>query len=1179
MNRRVDDIAKGNYSSKGCKILTSVDRVELVLKKGTQHRGSIKVGTGSTVLLRSYVYSDSYRIAFAKNSYTGSTFVLAYGIDTAGLDAGDEINADIVIVTNEGEKRIPVQAAVEEALPSPFDKVKTLEDFAKIAQGDFREAFHIFTNENFQGLLRAKNSRYLSLYKGLSQNPVTYRHLEEFLIAAGKKEKISLSVDRQKGDLSFILSSSIKETLFVYKSTWGYTRAELSTDGGFIELEKNVITDDDFIGRVCALGFVLNYEKLRGRRCVGKIIIKTVYESLEVEVEAVPDKDMDMFPATFRKSRLIRLYREFLALNLKKLDYRTWYDHARLFTDEIKEEGEDVLTRFLDAYLAYCQEQNAELIAFLWPIRVGEVKLNSPYEKAVYLYLAKKAGLLPQESSDITSQLFALRKQDPSNYLIAALYFEEVGKDRLDPSDVLNQLEQMYTLGCASPFLFLKAYEILSSQEALLRKLSPFMIRTLLFAQKEGILEESLLLRAAYLTVNIKKFYPALYRLLANGYKTCEKREIIEAVCRLVMNERSNGAAYHKWYALAVEKGLRITRLYEYYIETRPETLDVQLPESVKLYFSYTPVLSERKKAFLYASIVKFKDADPVAYENYEKPARDFAWSCLKAGKINEYYALLYSEFFPECKDAESAGYISNVIFYHRVTCKNKNMRCAVVCHKALNDVQSYPLRGGEAYIKIYGGDVSILFEDDKKRRFASTVDYALRPLMDIKKYASQCIMFGVWDTAMQLYATSEGLPRELNSRSLMNLWKASENVYFTVRYRNRIRQRLLNYFLTHSDDWNNLHYIESLKELTYAAIDKAKTFEMLMDFSLYDKAFSIVSRMGYERIPSGLLLRLALAMIRQARGEVKEDVLEIALYVYRNGSFNTDILEYISAAAPLDVKDTHELWVKMSDFGCDTYYIEEEYLQLSLLTHVVTDDCETILENYAAKGGKPSIRREYLKRLSLLYILNDRGISKKTAGALKALAETDTGEDIECALAWAKYTAQSGAYSDKDKELLKDIAVRCAKNNLCFSFFKELPSEVTSALDIEDKVIAEEIIQDAQAAVIHYKIESEERQMDYFKSEPLNNGFNGCFSKKFLLFYGESLSFYFTAQTPEGPIRTYVKKLRAEEGISKGNTRYSLLNDMLMQRSLGTRDKMDESMKDYLWREAFVGEMFSLRK
>lgn len=67
----------------------------------------------------------------------------------------------------------------------------------------------------------------------MSQQPVTYQHLEEFLIAAGAKEKVTLSLNREAAGF-YDVSESVQESLYIHRSGWGHLRADIEVNGDFL---------------------------------------------------------------------------------------------------------------------------------------------------------------------------------------------------------------------------------------------------------------------------------------------------------------------------------------------------------------------------------------------------------------------------------------------------------------------------------------------------------------------------------------------------------------------------------------------------------------------------------------------------------------------------------------------------------------------------------------------------------------------------------------------------------------------------------------------------------------------------------------------------------------------------------------------------------------------------------
>ena len=53
------------------------------------------------------------------------------------------------------------------------------------------------------------------------------------------------------------------------------------------------------------------------------------------------------------------------------------------------------------------------------------------------------------------------------------------------------------------------------------------------------------------------------------------------------------------------------------------------------------------------------------------------------------------------------------------------------MCHPALKHEMVYPVSDRTAYIRVYGQDARIFLEDEKKRRFVTTIPYEDQPLLE----------------------------------------------------------------------------------------------------------------------------------------------------------------------------------------------------------------------------------------------------------------------------------------------------------------------------------------------------------------------------------------------------------------------------------------------------------------
>lgn len=1158
-------------------LLVSETDINVTLEERKPWQGIVRAGAADGSRIRGRAYSDDPRILIAMEGFSGNVCSIVYGIDTTGLNSGDVVSGNLFLVTSIGERTVHIRGTVtEEQVSGDESSVNTLDDFARLAQKDFRSAFVMFTGDNFTRLLKGRNTVYQSLYRGLSKNPVTYQHLEEFLVTSGKKSPVHISVDKAEKTV-YHINSSFKDTIYVYKSTWGHCSVEVSVSGNFIEVDRKVLSDNDFIGRAAGLEFIINKEKMEGNYRVGRIRLKTAYDTIILDIEVFGDKeDMRPLTASFRKRCIAKLVRAQLDLQMKKISYREWYEVSSAVVQDMKEDREDSFTMLWEAYLCYTQESYSKAIEILWPFKSGDVTPQGSGEKAAYLYLSKAVGLLPAEKRNIAPRLYALYQQEPRNYLALELYLKEDEESSFRPTAGLAELEKAFEYGCISPFLYLKAWRQLENQESLLRKLSPFYIRVLMFAQKEGLITDTMVLRAAYLSGTQKYFSPVLFRLLADGYEKKPDKELLEAICKYIMKGSPLNKSYYKWYERAVAEDIRLTRLYEYYMATRPAEESSEYPQNVRLYFLHSKALSDSKKAGLYADIVRHKDTDPSSYSSYRDECAEYALKELLEEHISDDLAVLYHEFLEERHDLEIYNALSKIMFKKKFTTDDPDIREVIICHPALVEELTFHVTDGVAYPDIYGPEVTIILEDDKKRRFSSTIPYELHPVLDTGRLVDTCVELGIWDKGIQLYSGDERERRmEINSRNARSYWRAAENTEFTRPYRDRLRKKLLDYFENKKDDLQVEPYIKVLKENTYGWIDKAKTVDLLLRFAQYDRAFALITKMGYEGIDDETLHDIAREYTGMHPDEEIEELLALDSYLYRRGNADERIIVYLLKFFNSSLDEMCGLWEKAHSLSRDTSELSARILLTSMFVRRIPDKAEEILKGYISWDGDRTVIKAYLLYLSGACLLEDRQLSGSTVYRIGALCDEKEDKTDLAYLAWLKVMSAREDISEEDAKRIKRLLRYLNDEGIRLSFMKDLPKELCEGYELEDKCFVEERFESGSRVTICYSIISGDGAESDERREPLKEVIKGLYVREFLLFYGEKLKYSCRVASKDKETVTEEKIISVDTHMAEGQTRYDLLNRVLAANAIGAQGKAREAAAQYLWQDAFVNKFF----
>ena len=305
MKKKIEQLLNGKFEYEQPQLLFSKEKISLTMKAGETKRGEVYVGTEDNQKIRGYVTSSSRRVVPGMDHISGTTVRLPLGIDTVGLAPGENLKGWLCFTTNIGETRLPFEIEIEkEEIRSFSGVVGNLDEFVKVARDDFKEAFRIFKDASFARILENEGQKIQTLYYGLSRQPVTYQHLEEFLIAAGKKEKVTISA-REVGKEYYELKDSLKESFYIQRSGWGHLRLDVEAVGEFLEVPRKVVTDEDFIGSHYEVEYLVHKEKLRQGNQFGKIIVKSPYQEITYTVVASTSGKLDVdIRLTQEKSKL-----------------------------------------------------------------------------------------------------------------------------------------------------------------------------------------------------------------------------------------------------------------------------------------------------------------------------------------------------------------------------------------------------------------------------------------------------------------------------------------------------------------------------------------------------------------------------------------------------------------------------------------------------------------------------------------------------------------------------------------------------------------------------------------------------------------------------------------------------------------------------------------------------------
>ena len=1177
LKKKIEQLLSGKFEYENPALLFSQERISVRLKAGETFRGDLYFGTENNERIRGYVTSSSRRMVSGIGKFSGTTICLPYGVDATGMQPGETISGWLCFTTNIGEYRLPFSIETEkEEIRSYAGELHDTEAFHEIARKDFREAYRLFKDKSFSGIMENRSQKEKALYAGLSVQPVTYQHLEEFLISMGYKEPVTISL-KQSGGEFYDVSETMQESFDVHKTGWGHLRLDIEARGDFLEVEHHVVTDEDFIGSSYQVEYVIRKDKLGKGRQFGEIVIKSPYQELVYPVIASRDGKTTVDISAIEKKHRLSLMRDYIEYRCGIMDFKTWAGSVRFELNQLREAGCCYPEyQLLEAYLLHKEDNNPGAIEILKQFRDKSYSSEDLEFAGVYLYLCSLTGIYRDSVQALRRvQNFYMQKED--SLILMWIQLQLDSAYRRTPSKAVFLLEEQFDRGCRSPLLYLEAWNYISADMTLLHRISRFWVQVFLFAGKKGLLTEELVMRFSYLSGYEKSFNRSLYRALELGYEAFPTDDTLEAICRYIMIENPRKPEYFRWFSLAVEHGLRLTRLYEYYVETMDTSYQRELPKTLLMYFTYNDnTLGDSRKAYLYANVIAYKDKEPGVYESYREHIRKFARQKLAEGRINENYAAIYQEFCMDPSNAKEAQAAARLMFACRLYCDDKKVRQVIVRHSQMAREEAYPCVQGVAYPRIYTEDAVILFQDEKQRRYASTVDYNVTKLIDERELLPRVLKKGVREPGTLLHYCEN---TELNRENMELFQYLADSDAYTDAYRKATRRKILNYLAAHAQEENLDEYLENLNLREYTMVDRSTLLEVLVSRRMFDRAMYVVQEFGYEGVEWGSLLKLTSRMILRSEMAEDEELLALASEVYRAGKYDEVILHYLMQYRFGPTDELLAIWKSARGFDMDTYDLEEKILNILMFTSDYRKEGENVLEAYVKQAGKERIIGAYLTQLSYGVFVREYPMSPFVRECLEHAFERKWPVDEVCRMALLKALAKEKVTDARHLEMERELLKDCVGEGRAFAFYRKLPPELLSPYQLDDKTYVEYHASPMAKVTLFYALDTGLGIGKEYKSEPLKNVYEGIFTKTFTLFYGETLHYYFRIEE-DGKIHTTSERVLAMNRVDgTPMSKYQLLNQMLSARKLDKEQEVTRRMKQYLRQEQYVKEMFTIEK
>lgn len=1180
MRERINRLAKGMIDMDMPVLTVWPPVIEEEIKAGERLRRELLVMSDNGLHGKGLVYSSNYRVKVTSSSFGGTRCHIGYEVNSKYLEYGDSIEGSFYLVTNSGEKEIPYSFRLEAGNSGKIlSQLKEVKDFAALARRDYDLALRLFEFRDFVEAPFMQDMEIRAVYDGLRGQGNRFGQLEQFFIALKIKEPVKLRVERLKREY-YASDQLIADKVEIKKEGWGYLPVTIRVDGGFIQSLHKTISDEDFQGGVCTFPYEINPVSLHGGKNYGSITVETMYETITVAIEA------HGMPARGERDNPKR-YGRYLSL---RLAWETGKENREAAGSRMEEEleqlrmsgGESVELSLLEAEVKALLGKKEEAGQYLDRCRqqVQEQKMEKPQWYCLFEYVDTAVSGDRERRESLRRLLGKYVEEGQADYLLLHLYnkcdenwcFE-------NPGEVLSQLKVLYGEGCRSPFLYHQALQLWNQMPQLLYGIGAMELQALNFGARRKLVQEELAVKAARLSGIDKHCRPLCVRMLKNLYEYIPNKEILEAVCSLMIRGGCQKESDFVWYDRAVREQLSLTRLYEYFLYSLPEDYGHAIPRQVLMYFSYEHGLEQSSREKLYENIIRYVNPNTDLYQEYERAISQFAVEQALQSGINRRLAAIYREMiYADMIDPALARTLPSLLRSYRISCQNPLMKYVVVCYEELTEEGVYPLDKGVAYVPIFSRDVKILFQDAYGNRY-TRMSHVKTRAMELPELEKRCFELEPDQPMLLLAACKETAGKELNGEGKRIVERALSRLPLHPLYRRRLIDCLIGYYRKQEGGQGGAEILPILAG-DAGVLSKGQReglCEALICHDYMKEAYELISRFGCAAAEDSLQ-KLCSRMILDQMFDQNDFLLHMAFQVYLAGKADSVVLDYLCEHFNGTCDQMYGVLLRGIKEQVETYDMEERLLGQMMFTGAVQRMDRVFALYVTRKKTGESIVKAYFTIKSAEYFLHDVPAADQVFEYLEGLIKNaiEKGRiSTVYLLALSKYYSGLPELSREQKGLCQTIVDQLLEEGMVFPYFKQLAGQIRIPEEIRNKAIIQYVGHKDVRVELQVRILPHEER---FHRDDMRRVYQGIFIKQKILFEGEIMEYEIYEQrdgesvlVKEGSIACELQETEDKSG------RFSLLNQMSLCLNLKEEDGLKEAMEEYAQKNATVEELFGL--
>lgn len=1179
MKEKIQLLSKGVFEYENPVIDVSEKMITLDVEYGSRYSGYFDVVSSNHIEIRAMVFSSNKWMQCLESTIIGESSRVHYVFDTQAMEIGEISEGCFNIVSNGGELTIPYRVHVcAPYCETSIGQMNELEQFILLARENWGEALKLFRSSDFKRVF-LNNNKNRRIYEALIKGQDAALAMEEFLCTLKRKQRVHVIVSQKLIEFES-LDHVISERLLIEKNTWGHVQIQVRTEGSFLTVYKQVITDEDFLGSYYQLEYQVRPEY--GRAAKGRIILETFDQQIEIPVVCRQEKMRTESEQERRslKASWLGLQRSYQAWRLGQMTKEKWLVTARQEIDGCLNNSQESIYRVVEADYLRMAGDGTGAMEILEMVNGRELRYRSAIAYSYYLYVTARCKNDVHYTEYVRDTIkFYAEGQYRDRWELLMMLAKLGSMEGSHAVRIFRAMKEQHERRLAGPLLYIEAIRMVNNNPSILREMGSFEISLLIWGVRHECLKREAIFQFADLVLRMRHYHSACLRAMMSLCTIYETKNLLAAVLHLLILGGRKEQEFNKWYLLGIQSSIRMPELYEYYMETLDRAACKELPTSVLIYFQYDNRLPFMQKAFLFRYVIEHREHLDRLFGVYDGIIKAFTFEQLQNGRINADIAVLYSHYLTrEALTAHVVQALPSILFKHHIHCDHPGIQEVIVDYSEMDNEIHYPLIHGDAYIDLFMDDYRILFVDENGGRYMTTIEYTIEKLLDAGRYMRECYEQCRNHPMILLNRSERALKYQMMDDTSIDIYKRSLDVAnVSSHYKKTILKNLIDYYYDNYEGETLEKYLLQIDIQMLGHAERSHIIEYFIQRGLFEKAYRAITIYGYEGIQDKRIMRLASRIIRGNNFEKDDMLVELAYLAFSRGKYDETILQYLIRYYAGTTENLYHIWKAAKDFEVPALELEERLLCEILFTEsLVTEGCEVFASYYGEHPGQRLVKA-FLAYYAWQYLSYERTVRQQLFQIMEIeLEQMEQARDV-CSMALLKYYAGTPQIEPEYYGWIWREVAGFMDRGILLPFFGKFAGCGEVPRELVELSFVEHHTNPKHSVKIHYHLSGQVDES--FCEEPMRHVFGGIFVKPFRLFVGDQMTYYITESDGEDETVFERKLLKAEShGHEQLETGTDYVNRMLDYAAFHDDLALDEALVAYDRLDEMTDRLFQLK-